>query len=67
MFPEKTNVGFYDKMARMLFGGGLIAVALAGGPNMYILGLIGLVPLLTGLTGRCPLYKMMGVDTSQQG
>ena len=27
------------------------------------LGLIGLVPLITALAGRCPAYSMMGIKT----
>jgi hypothetical protein len=26
-------------------------------------GLIGLVPLLTGIVGNCPLYSLLGIDT----
>ena len=26
-------------------------------------GLIGLIPLITGLLGRCPLYSVLGIST----
>lgn len=29
------------------------------------LGLIGIVPLLTGLAGNCPVYTLLGFDTRQ--
>jgi hypothetical protein len=27
------------------------------------IGLVGIVPLVTGLVGYCPLYSVLGVDT----
>ncbi|MBS0614708.1 MAG: DUF2892 domain-containing protein, partial [Proteobacteria bacterium] len=27
------------------------------------LGLIGIMPLVTGLTGRCPGYRLLGLST----
>ena len=33
------------------------------GPHSYW-GLIGAVPLLTGLVGSCPLYALLGLSTS---
>jgi hypothetical protein len=32
-------------------------------PGWGLLGLIGLVPLLTGAIGSCPIYTMLGVST----
>ncbi|MBB4285164.1 YgaP family membrane protein [Roseospira goensis] len=67
MFPTENNVGFYDQMARIVVGVFFIAVGVFGGPTMWIIGIIGLVPLITGLTGKCPAYKMMGVNTCKLG
>ncbi|WP_420567518.1 YgaP family membrane protein [Thalassovita sp.] len=54
------NVGGIDKILRIVIGAALIVGALMGyGIWMWI----GLVPLLTGLSGFCPLYKLVGVNT----
>ena len=55
-----TNVGTFDKILRIVIG----LVALAAGyyfGNWW--GLLGLVPLLTALTGWCPAYTILGVST----
>ena len=59
----KANVGGIDKILRIAAGIGLLAFfALAEGPARYW-GLIGLVPLGTGLFGFCPLYPVLGIST----
>ena len=56
----KTNVGGFDKWARVVVGAVLIGWALTGGP---LWAWIGLVPLVTGLFGFCPLYRLLCVNT----
>lgn len=59
----KANVGGIDKILRIAAGIGLLAFfALAESPARYW-GLIGLVPLGTGLFGFCPLYPLLGIST----
>lgn len=42
---------------------GLAAIALVFvGPKSYW-GLLGIVPLATGLLGNCPLYSILGINT----
>jgi len=42
---------------------GLVAISLVFvGPKSYW-GLLGLVPLATGLLGSCPLYSILGINT----
>lgn len=54
------NVGGIDKILRIVIGALLIVGALMGyGVWMWI----GVVPLLTGLTGRCGAYKLFGMST----
>lgn len=54
------NVGGIDKILRIVVGALLIVGALMGyGVWMWI----GVVPLLTGLFGVCPLYKLVGMNT----
>lgn len=54
------NVGSIDRIIRILLGLGLLA---AGWIAESWWGLIGLVPLLTGLVNWCPLYRLLGLST----
>lgn len=56
-----TNEGTADRIARIVLGVGLLAIVFVG-PKTW-LGWIGLVPLLTGLVGTCPLYSLVGFST----
>jgi hypothetical protein len=59
----KANVGGVDKILRIVVGLGLLSLILILQGNARWWGLIGLVPLLTGLVNFCPLYSMIGVNT----
>jgi len=57
----KTNVGGLDRMARI--AGGLVLIGLAATGTVGAWGWIGVVPLLTGAIGFCPLYPLVGLNT----
>nr|WP_321442025.1 DUF2892 domain-containing protein [uncultured Hyphomonas sp.] len=57
----KTNEGTIDRVLRVLVGLALIAIVFVGPQTPW--GWIGLVPLLTGLVGTCPLYTILGIRT----
>jgi hypothetical protein len=57
----KSNVGGIDKIARILVGAGLVGATVAG--MLPVWGYIGAVPLVTGLMGWCPLYRVFGLNT----
>jgi hypothetical protein len=56
-----SNVGGIDRGLRIAAG---VALLLAGafGPLGWW-GLVGLVPLATGLIGFCPAYPLLGIST----
>jgi len=56
-----ANVGGIDKILRIVVG--IVLVSLAALGIVGIWGWIGVVPLLTGLFGRCPLYPLLGIST----
>ena len=59
-----ANVGLSDRSLRTLAGIGLIGFAVSGDrPGYEWLGWIGVVPLITGLVGICPLYSLLGINT----
>ncbi|GIX24614.1 MAG: hypothetical protein KatS3mg122_1845 [Caldimonas sp.] len=57
----KANVGGIDRIARIVLG--LVLVALAATGTVGLWGYIGVVPLLTGLFRMCPLYSLLGLST----
>jgi hypothetical protein len=57
----RRNEGTLDRAVRVVVGLGLLALVFVG-PHTW-LGLLGLVPLLTGVVGFCPLYRALGVRT----
>jgi O-antigen ligase len=57
----KSNVGGLDRIARIVAGLVLIALALTG--TIGVWGWIGLVPLATGTLRFCPLYPLLGLST----
>jgi hypothetical protein len=57
----KSNVGGIDKIARIILGAALIGVTIAG--LLPAWGYIGIVPLVTGLFGWCPAYRLIGLNT----
>lgn len=60
----RLNVGNLDRALRILSGLALIGLAASGMIGLW--GYLGIVPLLTGLAARCPLYSMLGVATTSR-
>jgi DUF2892 family protein len=52
------NIGSTDRLIRVVVGIGLLLIAVEGPRTAW--GYIGLVPLITGLAGYCPLYRLLG-------
>ncbi len=58
------NVGGIDRILRIVVGIALIAGFFLNPEGSYRwLYLIGIVPLVTGLTSSCLIYKILGVNT----
>ena len=57
----KTNEGTLDRTLRVVAGLALIGMAATGVVGLW--GYIGVVPLLTGALGMCPLYTILGINT----
>ncbi len=57
------NVGGIDRVSRIVVGLALLSLILfVEGPARWW-GLLGIVPLLTGLLQTCPLYTLLGFNT----
>jgi hypothetical protein len=57
----QTNEGTADRLIRIVVGLGLLALVFVGPQTPW--GWIGVVPLVTGLVGYCPLYRLIGFNT----
>lgn len=55
------NEGTLDRALRIVVGLALIALTLNG--TIGVWGWIGVVPVLTGAIGWCPLYTVLGIKT----
>jgi len=57
----KLNEAIWDRMIRVVLGFGLLSLVFVGPQTPW--GIAGVVPLVTGLIGFCPLYRMLGLST----
>ncbi|MEQ8817267.1 MAG: DUF2892 domain-containing protein [Thalassobaculum sp.] len=59
----QANVGTVDRVLRVVAGAALLAVALLVAHPYAWLGWIGVIPILTGVLGFCPAYRLIGLST----
>lgn len=57
----KANVGGIDKTLRIAVGALLLILTATQVIGLW--GLVGIVPLATGLFNFCPLYTVLGIKT----
>lgn len=60
------NVGGVEQKVRLLLGFLALGVAaLAGLPTWgtIVLGLVGVIALVTGVAGYCPLWTLLGINS----
>jgi len=57
----KANEGTVDRILRVILGLALISIVFVGPHTPW--GWVGLIPLITGLAGMCPLYAILGLNT----
>lgn len=58
MTKNESNL---DRGLRVALGLGLLSLTVVGPQTLW--GLVGLVPLATGVVGFCPIYRLFGLDT----
>lgn len=59
LFPTNEHVA--ERVIRVLAGLGILSLTVIGPKSLW--GLIGILPLLTGLIGSCPAYTLLGIST----
>jgi hypothetical protein len=60
-FAMTRNEGTIDRALRVIVGLVLLSLVFVGPQTIW--GLIGIVPLATGLIGTCPVYSILGINT----
>jgi hypothetical protein len=55
------NEGNLDRILRVIVGAAVISLVFVGPQTAW--GWAGLVPLITGLVGKCPVYSLFGIST----
>lgn len=55
------NVGGIDRILRVVVGLALVVAAATG--TIGVWGWVGVIPLITGLFGFCPAYRLIGLNT----
>lgn len=59
------NVGRVDRWIRIILGIALLSLILLLSGGIRWIGLIGLIPLVTGIFGYCPLYSLLKLRTNE--
>lgn len=64
------NVGGIDRVVRIILGVvslSLVSLVFVGPQTRWAyLGLLGLIPLVTGIIGHCEPYKLLGINTCKK-
>lgn len=55
------NEGTADRVIRVVAGLAILSLVFVGPQSLW--GLLGLIPLITGLVGSCPAYRLLGLST----
>lgn len=55
------NEGTVDRVLRVLIGAAVLSLAFVGPKTPW--AYIGVLPIITGLAGRCPAYSLLGINT----
>jgi hypothetical protein len=60
----KKNIHPIERIIRVAAGAGIVSLAFVGPQNSWFL--LGIVPMLTGLSGWCPPYQLLGISTCKR-
>jgi hypothetical protein len=60
ILPNNEHV--IERAARVVIGLGALSIVFVGPQTNW--GLLGLIPLATGLIGSCPIYTALGFSTA---
>jgi uncharacterized membrane protein len=58
-------MAFWDVLVRILIGTMLVYLGVEKGGVFVVATFVGVIMLLTAITGFCPLYKIAGISSKQ--
>jgi len=61
----KQNIGKSERIIRVVAGLAVLSLLFFVDGNLRYLGFIGLIPLVTGILGFCPLYSIFKFSTNK--
>lgn len=56
----RRNVNGYDRAVRLTLGAAVLSLVFLGPQTSW--GYIGLIAVITALSGFCPIYRFLGID-----
>ncbi|GAB6065282.1 DUF2892 domain-containing protein [Aquifex pyrophilus] len=59
----EKNMALWDRVIRVILAIVFLYLAITNGGLYWILGIIGIVFIVTSAIGFCPLYKILGFRT----
>jgi hypothetical protein len=59
------NIGRVERIIRIIVGLALLSLLFLLQGNLKYVGLIGFVPLITGIIGFCPIYALIWINTNK--
>lgn len=59
LLPLNENI--FDRVVRVILGAAAVSMVSAGPQTPW--GWAGLILIVTGLIGRCPIYRLLGIKT----
>ncbi len=62
----KKNVGMTDKWIRIILGLAVLSLVFILQGGLRWIGLLGFIPLLTGIFNSCPLYSLLNINTKKE-
>ena len=57
------NEGTVDRVVRIVLGLAMLSLVFIGPQTVW--GWVGVIPLMTGFLGICPLYRVLGLNTDK--
>lgn len=62
----KVNMADWDRIVRIIIGFIFIVLAVIKGTFWWILGVLGIIFIITSIVGFCPLYAVLGIKTKHE-
>ncbi len=62
----EKNMASWDRIVRVILGIIFIVLAVQKGGAWWVLGILGIIFILTSIVGFCPVYKLVGLKTLKE-